>query len=132
MHVSLYRLWKNYVLGKALHEYDETQIESWFWVFSPILVLSLYFYCVSSITFCLPPPGPTAAPVALTMRAPKVPRRAAPGPTAAAVALTVRAPQAPRRAAPGLMAAMVAFTVRARAPGPSGHSQTVSESFTSQ
>ena len=50
-------------------------------------------------------PGPTAAAVALTVRAPQAPRRAAPGPTAAAVALTVRAPQAPRRAAPGPRAA---------------------------
>ena len=34
-------------------------------------------------------PGPTAAAVALTVRAPQAPRRAAPGPTAAAVALDV-------------------------------------------
>ena len=48
-----------------------------------------------------PPPGPTAAAaVALTVRAPQAPRRAAPGPTAAAVALWVRAPQTPQRAAP--------------------------------
>ena len=51
-------------------------------------------------------PPPKAMP-------PQAPRRAAPGPTAAAVALTVRAPQAPRRAVPGPTAAAVALTVKA-------------------
>ena len=49
-----------------------------------------YLLCVLVIspslgTFYIPPPsdpGPTAAAVALTVRAPQAPRRAAPGPTA--------------------------------------------------
>ena len=53
------------------------------------------------------PPGPTAAAVALTVRAPQAPWRVAPGPMTVAVALTVQASQAPRQAAPG---PTVAFT----------------------
>ena len=87
--------------------HGKSQVKPWFFEISLISVFSLYFNNLSLITFeTHPPPLPKAMP-------PQAPRRAAPGPTAAAVALTVRAPQAPRRAAPGPTAAAVALTVRA-------------------
>ena len=74
-------------------------------------LFSLYILSIYLRSHLIPPPPlPKAMP-------PQAPRRAAPGPTAAVVALTVRAPQAPRRAAPGPTAAAVALTVRAALGG---------------
>ena len=89
--------------GEHVSNHGNTQVEPWFLGFVFLSIFSVYLNNSSWITFCppfplsfpVPPasPGPTAAVVvALTVRAPQAPRRAAPGPTAAAVA--------PRRADP--------------------------------
>ena len=72
-----------------------------------MLGLCLVFVCVPFPIYPPPPPGPTAAAAAAAVAQGGA---GGLGPTAAAVALTVRAPQALRRAAP-------AATVRRRVSG---------------
>ena len=91
------------VFGKKVKIHGKSQVKPWFLRISLISVFSLYFNNFSLITFPTPPPGPTAAAVALTVRTPQAPRRADPGPHGAGGPRPSRCgrPQAPRRAALG-------------------------------